>query len=148
VALPTATGALTSDRIIIKTTAFEVQSLPEARWVNDTTELVQLLLVRSLANTGRFALVTASGGGPAPDYELLIDLQAFQVEVQGDAQVVTVETTLTLLRDTDGSVVASRSFTDTAPAASLISADVVAAFDAAMTRQLQEILRWLVRNSG
>src|SRR6056297_2016876 len=54
IALPTATGALDTDSIMIKPTQLQLESLPDARWVNETTELVQLLLVRSLTNTGRF----------------------------------------------------------------------------------------------
>ncbi|CUH65476.1 ABC-type uncharacterized transport system, auxiliary component [Thalassovita gelatinovora] len=148
VALPTATGALNSDRIVIKPTPLEIQSLPETRWVNEATEHVQLLLVRSLANSGRFALVTSAGTGPSPDYVLLTDLQAFQAEVNADQVTVVIKTTMTLLRGTDGSVISSRSF-DNAAAVADTSADlIVAGFDAAMTQQLTDMVTWLARNTG
>jgi cholesterol transport system auxiliary component len=149
VALPTGTGALTSDRIVIKPTALQVQNLPDARWVNDATEHVQTLLVRSLAGTGRFALVTGEGAGPAPDFLLLTDLQAFQAEVGagGDTTVV-IRTTMTLLRDSDGRVLSTRSFATSAAAASTSADAVVAAFDEAMTQHLSEASDWLIRNTG
>ena len=148
VALPTATGALNSDRIVIKPTPLEIQSLPEARWVNEATEHVQLLLVRSLANSGRFSLVTSAGSGPTPDYVLLTDLQAFQAEVDADQVTVVIRSTMTLLRGTDGSVVSSRSFSNTAAVADTSAGLIVSAFDTAMTQQMTDIVNWLSRNSG
>lgn len=148
VALPTATGALSSERIVIKPTANEVQSLPGSRWVNETTELVQLLLVRSLANSGRFALVTSAGTGPVPDYVLLTDLQAFQAEVGAETVSVVIRSTMTLLRSVDGAVVASRSFANEMEVPDTSAENVVAAFDAAMTQQMTDVVRWLVGRTG
>ncbi len=148
VALPTATGTLTSDRIVIKPTPLQVEALPDARWVNETTDHVQLLLVRSLANSGRFALVTSAGTGPSPDYVLLTDLQAFQAEVGAEGVTVVIRTRMTLLSDTDGRVLSSRSFS-TSKTVPDTSADlVVSAFDEAMTQQLTEVIGWLTRTSG
>ena len=148
VALPTATGALNSDRIVIKPTPLQVQSLPGARWVNDTTEHVQLLLVRSLAGSGRYSLVTSAGSGPSPDYVLLTDLQAFQAEVTSEQVTVVIRSTMTMLRDIDGSVVSSRTFTNTEMVPDTSNELMIAAFDRAMTQQLTDVVGWLVRNAG
>lgn len=148
VALPTATGALTSERIVIKPTPLQVQSLPDARWINETTVHVQLLLVRSLANSGRFALVTNSGSGPSPDYLLLTDLRAFQAEVAGEKVTVVIRATMTLLSETDGAVISSRSFSNSVAVADTSAELIVAAFDAAMTQQLIDVVGWLVGTPG
>lgn len=148
VALPTATGALTSDRIVVKPTPLQVQSLPNARWINDTTEHVQLLLVRSLANSGRFALVISAGTGPSPDYVLMTDLQAFQAEVVGEIVTVVIRTNMTLLSDIDGRVISSRSFSTSRTVADTSTELIVSAFDDAMTQQLAEIVGWLVGTRG
>ena len=148
VAMPSATGALTNDRIVVKPDPLRIESLPDARWINDTTEHVQLLLVRSVANSGRFALVTAEGSGPSPDYVLMTDLQAFQAEVGPDGVTVVIRTTMTLLSDIDGRVISSRSFTNSATVADSSAELVVAAFDTAMTQQLTDMVGWLVRVSG
>ncbi|MBP0482199.1 ABC-type transport auxiliary lipoprotein family protein [Sagittula salina] len=148
VAMPTATGALTSDRIVIKPTPLELQTLPDARWVNDAAAHFQLLLVRSLANSGRFSLVTSAGSGPSPDYVLMTDLQAFQAEVVGDKVRVVIRSTMTVLRDSDGAIVASRSFSSYVPVADTSAELVVGAFDAAMTRQLTEMVDWLADTRG
>lgn len=148
IAMPSATGALTSERIVIKPTPRELQSLPDARWVDDAAAHVQLLLVRSLANSGRFALVTSAGSGPSPDYVLMTDLQAFQAELAADGIHVVIRSTMTLLRDTDGAILASRSFSSDAPAADSSAARIVDAFDAAMTAQLAEMVDWLTATGG
>ncbi len=133
---------------MIKPTPLQVQSLPDARWINDTTEHVQLLLVRSLANSGRFALVTGAGSGPSPDFVLLTDLQAFQVEIVAEKVTVVIHATMTLLRDTDGSVVSSRSFSNSITVADTSTDLVVAAFDQAMSQQLTDVVSWLVGTPG
>jgi len=148
VALPTATGAFNSDRIVIKPTPLQVEVLPEARWVNEATEHVQLLLVRSIAGSGRFSVVTSAGTGPSPDYVLLTDLQAFQAEVDQDGVAVVIRTTITLLSDTDGTVVSSRSFANSASVADTTAELVVAGFDQAMTQQLADVVGWLVGKAG
>lgn len=148
VEMPTATGALTTDRIVIKPTPLQVETLPDARWVNETTEHVQLLLVRSLANAGRFALVTGAGYGPPPDYVLLTDLEAFQVEIGAETAAVVIRTTMTLLRDTDGTVISSRNFVSSATVPDMAPELIVAAFDEAMTQQLMDVAGWLVSKSG
>jgi cholesterol transport system auxiliary component len=148
VARPTATGALTSDRIVIKPTPLQIEALPDARWVNEATEHVQLLLVRSIAGSGRFALVTSAGSGPSPDYELMTDLQAFQAEVTPEGARVVIQTTMTLLSGIDGSVLSSRSFSSSVPVPDVTAEPIVAAFDQAMTQQLGDVVAWLVRNAG
>lgn len=148
VSLPTATGALTSDRIVIKPTPLQVEALSNARWVNEATEHVQLLLVRSLVGSGRFALVTSAGSGPPPDYLLLTDLQAFQAEVMSGEVVVVIRTAMTLLRDADGSVVSSRSFINSTTASDTTTEHVVSGFDRAMTQQLRDVVGWLASESG
>lgn len=148
VALPTATGALTSDRIVIKPTPLQIQSLPDARWIDETTDHVQLLLVRSLANSGRFALVSAAGTGPTPDYLLLTDLQAFQAEISAEGATVVVRSTLSLIDDLDGRVVSSRSFATTRTVAGTSTDLIVPAFDDAMTQHLAEVVAWLAAVPG
>lgn len=148
VALPTATGALTSDRIVIKPNPLQVEALPEARWINDTTEHFQLLLVRSLANSGQFALVTGGGSGPPPDLELLTDLQAFHAEIVGEDVTVVIRTTMTLLSNLDGRVISSRRFSSTQNVADTAPELVVAAFDAAMKVHLAEVVNWLAGTPG
>ena len=148
VALPTATGALASDSIVIKPTPLQIEALSDGRWVNETTELVQLLLVRSLTNTGRFGLVTAAGLGPPPDYVLMTDLRAFQAEVAGDGIRVVIRSAMTLIRDTDDAVLSSRRFSNEVTISDSSAQSVAAAFDQVMTAQMTDVANWLVASAG
>jgi cholesterol transport system auxiliary component len=107
-----------------------------------------MLLVRSLTNSGRYALVTGEGVGPQPDFVLLTDLQAFQAEVVSGQVSVVITTSMTLMRDSDGRVVSSRSFTNSAQVPDSSAERITAAFDAAMTQQLKSIAAWLAGNAG
>lgn len=143
VAMPTATGSFTDDHIVVKPNAVQVQALPDARWVNETTDLVQFLLARSVAGTGRYSLVSVEGEGPVPDLVLLTDLQAFQAEVTEDGARVVVRMTMNLVRG-NGDVIASRNFENIVPLDDITPMEVVQSLDRATSAQLEDIVRWLV----
>lgn len=147
VELPTASGGLGTDRIMVKPNPIQVQYLSGARWIEPAPALVQALLVRSIANTGRVGFVSGQASGPIPDFVLLTDLQAFQAEVPPGGQppvVVVTRIALTLLRDIDQRVVATRVLEQRVPAASADPSDVVRAFDTAMHALLTEATRWSI----
>lgn len=147
--LPTASGALTTERIAVKPNAYEVSYLPGARWVDPAPEHLQLLLARSLTGTGRFALVSAGGGRPDPDWYLETDLQDFQVEIGADGRArVSVALRAVLVSDVERQVRAARTFSATVPTASTGAADVIPAFDAATTRVLRSVTDWTTRTLG
>jgi cholesterol transport system auxiliary component len=144
---PTTSGALDTDRILVKPSAIQVQYLSDARWIDPAPELVQTLLVRTIDNTGRVAFVSGQSLGPIPDYVLLGDLRDFQVEVVPGGQPpveVVVALALTLVRDLDQRVVATRLFRQRVPAASADAPTVVAAFDLAMDAVLAQAAEWSV----
>lgn len=146
VELPTATAAIASDKIVIKPNPLQVQSLPGVRWVDVATDHVRLLLVRSLANTGRFGLVTGPEPGPLPDIVLLTDLDAFQAETstgEDKSVKVLIGMTLTLVRDT-GTVIATRRFDRVTTAVSGSNVDILNAFNLTMTGLLGEAVPWVV----
>ena len=66
VAEPSVSGALGSERIVVKPDALQVAFLPDGRWVEPTSVHIRNLLARSLANSGRLGLVSTSTVGPLP----------------------------------------------------------------------------------
>jgi cholesterol transport system auxiliary component len=144
---PRATGALATERIVIKPNALQVTYLPGAQWVDPTPVHVQSLLVRSIANTGRVSFAGSDPSGPLPDFILLTDITEFEAQVLppggAPAQVV-LRLTLTVIRDLDGRIVGSRSFTSTVTVADLDELTVVSAFDRAMTALLDEATGWTI----
>lgn len=150
VELPTASGALTTDRILIKPNALQARYLPKGRWVNPAPELVQTLLVASLQNAGGYRLVGRDGAGLVPDTVLLVELNDFEAEApaQGTATpLVRIGLTLTLLRTSDGALLATRRFDRTALAANAQTLNVVSALDAAMRLVLADAVAWTRRTA-
>lgn len=140
----TAGGALATDRILIKPSRVQAQYLPDARWSEPAPVLVQSLLVGSLQNAGGFRLVARDAAGLVPDFTLMTELRDFQAEAPpGQAPVVKVGLTLTLIRESDRAIAASRRVDARAPAASDATGDIVMAFESAVTQALSEAAPWV-----
>ena len=149
----TASGALRTDRILIKPSALQVEYLPDVRWVDEAQaypEHVQLLLARSLTNTGRFALVSTERAVPDADLYMLTDLQALQAEVDPatEAVRVVVRLKLTLVDEEERRIIAARTFEQVAPAAEPTAAALVPVFDQATLRLLRDVADWTTRLAG
>ncbi|WP_227420457.1 ABC-type transport auxiliary lipoprotein family protein [Roseitranquillus sediminis] len=143
VEVPTTSGALSTDRIVIKPGPLQVEYLPQARWADETGDLIQLLLARSLTNTGRYALVSTGSVRPDPDLYLLVDVQAFQAEVDPATEEVRVVVRMrAALVGDDRRILSSRTFAQSVPAAAPTAAATVPAFDVAMTGVLQAVADW------
>ncbi len=148
VELPTTSGALATDRILIKPTSLQAQYLPDGRWVEPVPLLVQSLLLTTLQNMGSYRLVSRDGAGLMPDYTLMTEIQDFQAQPDlggGPAQTIRITALLTLIRESDRSVVSSRRFSIDATASSDDSAAIVVVFDTAVQMVLRQIADWIVR---
>jgi cholesterol transport system auxiliary component len=145
VELPTAPGAIDTDRILVRTDPLQVQYLPSARWIDPVPVLVQAAVLESLANSGAFQFVGASSASVIPDFVLVIDIRAFQAEVgpvEGAPVRVTIRMDATLVRDRDREVVATRRIESSGSTAVETTAGIVAAFDAAMRNALIQLVDW------
>jgi cholesterol transport system auxiliary component len=145
VELPTAPGAIATDRILVRTDPLQVQYLPTARWIDPVPVLVQAAVLESLANSGAFRFVGASSASVVPDFVLLIDVRAFQAEVgpvEGAPVRVVIRMDTTLVRDLDREIVATRRIQSSASTADETTAGIVAAFDAATRSALIQLVEW------
>lgn len=148
VELPSSSGALATDRILIKPVPYQAQYLPKGRWAEPAPALLQTLLVASFQNLGGFELVGRTANGLNPDYTLMTELMDFQVEPSGpepDQFVVRITMMMTLIRESDRRIVASRRFSTTESVASDDTQTLVGAFDHALQRVLQDIVGWADR---
>lgn len=144
VELPTASGALGTDRILIKPNALQAQYLPGGRWVDPVPDLVQTLLVASLQNTGRYRLVGRDGAGMTPDFVALVEVNEFGADAPPDvAPMVQVALTVSLLDVADRRLLATRRFAAAAPAADTDPFTLVTAFDAASQQVLADAVAWI-----
>lgn len=145
VELPTSAGALGTDRILIKPVPYQAQYLPDGRWSEPAPVLVQNLLVASFQNQGGFRLVGRTGAGLMPDYTLMTELLEFQADPkdpESSAVTVKINMMMTLVRESDRRIVASRRFAASQLVASDDTRALVVGFDRAMQTVLIEAVRW------
>jgi cholesterol transport system auxiliary component len=142
---PTAAGAIATDRILVKPNRIQAQYLPGARWVDPAPVLIQSLLLQSLENAGGFRLVGRQAMGLMPDYTLMTEIRDFQAEAApsgGRDLNVRIGLSLTLIRESDRSIVATKRIESVVAAPSSAPVPLVSAFDAALSTALLEVITW------
>lgn len=151
VELPTTSGALMSDRILIKPIPYQAQYLGDARWSEPTPALLQTLLVASFQNRGGFRLVGRTGAGLMPDVTLMSELLEFHAEpvsAPNAAMTLRVSVNMTLIGETDRRIIATRRFSVETTVMSDETRAIVAGFDAATRRVLEEAVVWTISTAG
>lgn len=148
--LPNTTGALDTDRIMIRPTALQAQYLPDVRWSDPAPAMVQTLMLRSLDSTDAVSFVGRRPLGPGGDYAVLTELVDFQAELDPGGETATVRLTMIvrLLRERDTRVIASRTFSASAVSSSTDTKAVVATFDAAAESLMTAFTDWTLSNLG
>lgn len=147
---PTATAAVSNDRITVQPTPFEVRFLPGVRWVDRAPLIVQSLLIESYENSGKVDAVGRSAIGLRADYIIVTDVREFQARVTNpevaDAPLEAhVRINMKVVDDEADRIIASRSFERYQISESDDTSDVVAAFDIALGRVLKESVEWSIR---
>lgn len=143
---PSAGGALTTDRILIKPGPRQAQYLPDARWSDPAPAMLQTLLVVSLLNRGGLRLVGRDGAGLMPDYTLMTEILGFEAEKVGPERAeaqVHVSLQMTLIREVGRSVASARAFATTVPVTSDKTLTLVEGFDRAMQGILADAVAWV-----
>lgn len=151
VELPTTSGALMSDRILIKPVPYQAQYLADGRWSEPTPALLQTLLVASFQNIGGFRLVGRTGAGLMPDVTLMSELLSFQAEPAASppsAMTLRVSVNMTLIGETDRRIIATRRFSVETVVLSDDTPTIIAAFDTATRRLLQDAVLWTIKTAG
>jgi len=147
---PTASGALNTERILIRPSPLEAQYLPDARWTDTVPIMVQTLMVRSLQQTGGVRFVGRRPIGLGGDFALLTEVTDFQAAVAPDGTTVTtrIRIVATMVRESDAQVVASRVFQIDSVAPSTETIDIVQALDQSMGRLLPDFVSWAMAAVG
>ncbi len=146
VELPTTSGALETDRIMIRPNSMQAQYLPDVRWSEPAPVMVQTLMLRSIEATEGVRYVARQPLGANGDFAIVTELTDFQAELgaDGNTAIVRVRLISRIVREDDARIVASRTFTSTAPSSSLDTQDLVAAFDTAAGSLLSEFATWVL----
>ena len=143
IAEPSALKSLDSENVVIKPTAAEVQDLKGAQWADRLPKVVQARLAQAFQETGRLGGVGKPGEGLAIDYQIVTEIRAFNIRLDGGDRAE-VELFVKVLNDRNGTVRAASSFTATAPVSGTGNADFTAALDQAFGSAAAEIVDWSI----
>lgn len=148
--LPTTSGVLETDRILIRPDAIQAQYLPDVRWGDEVPVMMQTLMLRALENTNGLRYVGRRPLAGSGDYAIVTELVDFQAELSDDREtaIVLIRMTSRLVREDDASVVASRTFSANAAAGSSATRDLVEAFNRASDQILIEFADWTMTTLG
>ena len=143
---PTTVKALDNDRIAARPTPSQYAYLPNAVWSDLLPRLLLARLIETLQNSGRVRAAAQPGQGLLINYQLLLNVRAFELQAEG----AVAEFGVKLMDDTNGRVIRSRVVRKVIPVASLDNPTIVAGLDAAMDAAFLEITRWAAGgpNSG
>lgn len=146
VELPTAPGALTTDRILIRPHPLQAAYLPDGKWAEETPIMLQTLLVRSFEDSNAFRYVGRRPLGASGDYALLTEVTDFQAEAGPDGKTASIRLRLTarLVREDDAQVIASRSFTQISAVGSTETLALVEGFNTANQALLADVTKWVL----
>ena len=141
VAEPGALKTLDGQNIVIRRKEGSVEFLGGAQWADRLPRIVQARLVETFQATDRLGGVGKPGEGLAIDYQIVPEIRAFEVRVDGAARAE-VELHVKVLNDRNGIVRASRSFKATAPLSGTGNDAYVAALDRAFAEVSNAVVVW------
>ena len=140
---PAAIKVLDGDSIVIKPSPGVITFLGGAQWGDRLPKVIQARLVESFERSGRIRGVGRPGEGLAIDYQLVTDVRAFEVALDGGARAY-VALSVRLLNDRSGVVARQRLFEATAPLSGSGNEAYVAAINAAFAEVAGDIVEWVL----
>lgn len=141
VAEPTALKALDGVNVVIRPTDGSIQYLKGAQWADRLPRIVQARLADAYQKSGAFGGVGKPGEGLAIDYQILVDVRAFEVRVNGGNRAH-IELFVKILNDRNGVVRAAKTFIADAPLSGGGNTAYINALDAAFNEAAADIVRW------
>jgi cholesterol transport system auxiliary component len=148
VEVPSASGAIDTDRVLVRPSAMQVAYLPDARWTAAAPVMLQSALVETFLRSNAFRYVGRRPLGVSGDIALVSDLIDFGAVVQGDGAVVQVTMVARLVREEDASIAATRTFTRSVPVPDTRSPTILAGFEAATNALLTDVAGWVLSSRG
>lgn len=141
VPLPSASDALSSERIAVRATGGSISYLPGVSWSDQLPPLIQTVMVRAFENSGRVKAVGKPGESLAINDQVIVDIRAFELDVTG-SPAAHVTLGVKLLDERTGKVRATQVFDVSRPSASDRPKDAIAAIDQATSAAVAEVVSW------
>ncbi|MDO8882082.1 MAG: ABC-type transport auxiliary lipoprotein family protein [Pseudotabrizicola sp.] len=150
VEVPTAPGGLMTDRIMIRPRPLQAQYLTDGQWASEAPLMMQTLIVRTLEDSNGFRYVGRRPLGSFGDYVLISEMTDLQAEAAPDGKSATIRVRLTarLVRESDASVMATRTFNASVPVATTETIALVEGFNSATQSVLKDLSAWVLSSLG
>ena len=150
VEVPSASGAIDTDRILVRPTATQIQYLPDSRWSEQAPVMLQTAMVETFLRANAFRFVGRRPLGTSGDIALVSNLVDFGADVRPGTDGAVVKMTLVarLVREEDAAIVASRTFTHSVVAPNTSTATLLAGFEAVSNAVLTDLARWVYSVRG
>ncbi|WP_103332967.1 ABC-type transport auxiliary lipoprotein family protein [Pseudotabrizicola formosa] len=150
VEVPSAPGGLMTERIMIRPRPLQAQYLTDGQWSAETPLMLQTLMVRTLEDSNGFRYVGRRPLGSFGDYVLISELTDLQAEAvpEGEGANIRVRLTARLVRESDASVLSTRTFNVSFPVASTETIDLVEGFNTATQIMLKDLSSWVLAALG
>ena len=146
---PEASRIVGATRIAVRPVPGELQVYKGALWAKAPDEQLQDALLREFEASGKLHAVARQGSGMNADHRLELDLRRFDADYQGgDLPSATIEVGAMLLGNDGRGVIASRSFTQSVPAAGTDTAQVAQAFGQALQAISHDIAGWTLQSGA
>lgn len=140
VVTPQAIQTVDSQRMVVRQ-GTQISYVPGGQWADSLPNLLQARLVQSFENGGRLAAVGRPEDRLTPDYQLLTDIRAFEINASA-TPVALVELSVKIVGEQAGRVIAAKVFRAELPASAVTGEAASAALDTALTQVLAEIVAW------
>ena len=138
---PGAPIALDTQKIVPRSTGAEVASFANAQWSDTVPKLVQAKIIQALDNSNYLSGVSRPMDGLAADYQLLIDIRAFQLS-GAPGEAAEVEFAAKVLGGS-GRLVAGKVFAAKVSPVSAEARAAIAALDEAFGKATVELAVWV-----
>lgn len=147
VEVPTTSGAINTDRILIRPDRNQIQYLPEGRWSEAAPLMLQTAMVETFLRANAFRYAGRRPLASSGDVALVTHLVEFGAELEpdGDGANVNVALVARLVREETAEVVATRSFARTVPVPNTDTQTIVTGFERATNGLLIDLANWVFR---
>lgn len=147
-ARPTASRLLDSSRLVVSPTPDTMQVYQAASWTDSAPDLLQTVVAEAFEDSGKITAVARQATAVHADFLLLLDIRHFEAVYANPKSPpnALIEVGAKLV-DTNGHVVAARTFSQTTAASGIAVPVVTEAFNAGLVGLTRELVGWTL-NSG
>lgn len=138
---PIAVQALNTNRIAVRTGTSTLGYIGGGQWADSLPKLIQARLVESFEQSGRVGAVGTPGEGLFINYSIRLNVRFFGLQTERGRQA-RVDFGVKILNESNGRVVASRSFQQTVPAGPGTEG-AVDALDTAFGAATKDLMQWV-----